>query len=492
MDLLANAASVAPLVLVNLVFAAIAIGVGFAAGAWVGSAKSDRVTPSPDLSPKLDEHKLVLESTMLASDRLRDLAVSVASDVGAHNANIGAIEAQLSCDNADGAASAETVLRALEQIGEANQALQSKLAKAELQIQSQAELIRAHESEARTDSLTQLANRRAFDDEIQRRFAEWERFGTPFSLLILDVDHFKSFNDTHGHQAGDEVLRRVAQAITSGGREMDLACRYGGEEFAVVMPTTEGIDGGILAERVRMAIETMSIPFEGKRLSVTASGGLAGVEPGDNIARLVKRADEALYASKDAGRNNTHRHTNSVCVAIGNLTGQPDCATADVVQPETKMEMDALPNRTRFLELLRSEVRTSQQRSMPLSLVTADFRSYGRLKSEFGDAVALLTLDSIAQFLGNALQEGGCLGRLGESAFIALMPDCTAAAATAAGERINAALAHCSVPLGDGHLTLSTQMNVTELLPSDTAASFMERAESALGHVVSNAEPVLV
>jgi diguanylate cyclase len=472
------------LIVVNLVFASIALAVGFAAGAWVcGGAKAPVAPATKDpakereRAEELRVQQLIMERTMMASDRLRDLAASVATDVDAHTANIGAIEAQLTSQKKDGEADSEAVFAALSQIEQANNDLQSKLARAEEQIQSQAALIRTHESEARTDSLTGLANRRAFDDEITRRFAEWERRGTPFSLLILDVDHFKQFNDTHGHQAGDEVLRKVATALTGCVREMDLACRYGGEEFAVVMPTTEAKDGGVLAERVRAAIEAIVVPFEGKSLSVTASVGLAGVVIEDKIGGLVKRADEALYASKDAGRNNAHRHTGTTCVPIKNAKDEASNGSAG--PPD--LGIDALPNRTRFLDVLRTEVRASQETRTPLSLLTAHFEGYSKLEQEYGEAVAKLTLDSIAQFLDSALQGEDRLGRIDDSTFVAILPEHNRQQADEVGDRINAALANCAVPLGEEQLRLTTEMAVTEMISDDTAVTLMARAERGVG-----------
>lgn len=477
MDLLATTG--VPLLLINLVFAAIALAVGFAAGAWVTGGGSQATVPETDDSEAQDkafQQQLVTERTLLASDRLRDLASSVASDVGTHNANIELIESRLV---EGGKPNADAVLTAIAGISQANDALTSKLAKAEEQIQAQAQQIRTHESEARTDSLTALSNRRAFDDELNRRHAEWVRNETPFALLILDVDHFKSFNDTHGHQAGDEVLRHVGRAITECAREMDLPCRYGGEEFAIIMPATEAESGGVLAERVRSQIESMNVAFEGKQLRVTTSLGLAGVMAGDEATDLVKRADEALYASKDAGRNNSHRHTGSECLPI-----TPGKAAVSQGSDKTAAEkaansvLDGLPNRTRFLEILRSEVRAAQDSNTPLALLTADFEAYGQLEEEFGEAVARLTLDSIAQFLGNAIQEHDCLARLDGGCFVLLMPHRTAQEATSLGSRINSALANCAIPLGETQLHLGTEMAVTELTGEDTPATFMERAET--------------
>lgn len=469
-----------PLLLVNLVFAVIALGVGFAAGAWVCGGKSSTEGSREEEAAAVAERLIELERAMMASDRLRDLAASVASDVGTHNANIGAIEQQLAEAKASDGPTEEAVTEAMGQIEEANAALQAKLAKAEQQIEAQAEQIKTHESEARTDSLTKIANRRAFDDELTRRFSEWERKNTPFSLLIMDVDHFKKFNDTHGHQAGDEVLRKVAAAIAKCARDMDLACRYGGEEFAVVMPATKDADGDILAERVRTTIEAMRIPFEGKTLNVTTSLGLATIDAGDDVTSLIKRADDALYMSKDAGRNNGHRHTGQDCVPVETKKAKPKPKQAPPVDIPATAVLDRLPNRTRFLELLRNEVRSAQNSGAPLSVITAELDGYQKLESEFGDAVAKLTLDSIAQFLDSSTQEHDLLGRLNDGQFILLLPNQEASEAQLVRKRIASALEKCTIPLGDTQIQLTTAMSVTQLTDEDTAVSLMQRAERLL------------
>lgn len=473
----------ASLALINLVFAVVALGVGFAAGAWVcGASKRE---PDAAEATEVDqaeavEKQLELERTMLASDRLRDLAQGVASDVDAHSQSIGAIEASLDAARSSGAASEADVTLALNSITSANEALQEKLAVAEAQIQAQAEQIKTHESEARTDSLTELANRRAFDDELKRRFSEWHRKGTPFSLLIMDVDHFKKFNDTHGHQAGDEVLRSVGAALRECCRDMDLPCRYGGEEFAVVMPSTVGRDGIALAERVRVAVEAMRVEFEDKTLSVTMSLGLAQADSEDDPASIIKRADGALYASKNAGRNNTHLHDGETNVPVSpHLAPEPDDQRTSPDRTPTVV-LDALPNRTRFLESLRQAVRVSEEQHEPLTLLTSELDGYQTLTDEFGPAIAKLTLDSIAQFLDSALREHDVLGRLSESQFVVLMPKTGAQEAGEIGHRIATALAGCSVPIGDRTLQLNTRSGVTQLGEGDTAVTLMRRAESSL------------
>ncbi len=159
-------------------------------------------------------------------------------------------------------------------------------------------------SQATTDSLTGLANRWTFDEELALEWRRAERVGDPLALILLDVDNFKSINDGHGHQAGDEVLRKVGEVLAASVRQIDLAARYGGEEFAVIVPETD-LDGAIdLAERLRSALETEEIELEnGGRLSVTASFGAAvkGDLPGGE--KLIAAADKALYEAKRAGKN---------------------------------------------------------------------------------------------------------------------------------------------------------------------------------------------
>jgi diguanylate cyclase (GGDEF)-like protein len=159
-------------------------------------------------------------------------------------------------------------------------------------------------SQAATDSLTGLANRWRFDEELALEWRRAERVGDSLALILADLDNFKSVNDGYGHPVGDEVLRRIAEILAGNIRHVDLAARYGGEEFAVIVPEAD-LEGGIkLAERLRAALEEHELDFPGgERKAVTASFGVA--VKGD-LARpedLIAAADEALYESKRAGKN---------------------------------------------------------------------------------------------------------------------------------------------------------------------------------------------
>ena len=158
------------------------------------------------------------------------------------------------------------------------------------------------------DTLTNIPNRRQFDRDIIREWNRGKRDSKPFSILMIDVDHFKLYNDTHGHQQGDIALQTVASAITTSlKRATDIAARWGGEEFAVLLPETELAGALKVAEDIRNSVETAMIPGDdGVSVhNVTISIGVAPVVPGDdtNIAELIRRADEALYKAKDTGRN---------------------------------------------------------------------------------------------------------------------------------------------------------------------------------------------
>jgi diguanylate cyclase (GGDEF)-like protein len=160
---------------------------------------------------------------------------------------------------------------------------------------------------ALTDALTGLANRRSLD---QRLAAEWhhaQRAAEPLSLLFIDIDHFKQFNDTYGHAAGDEVLGVVAQRIASATRRAtDVVARYGGEEFVVILPDTAADGAARMAEKVRKRVETASVQHAGAPWGcVTVSVGCVTCRPpiGGSAGQLLAAADQLLYEAKEAGRN---------------------------------------------------------------------------------------------------------------------------------------------------------------------------------------------
>lgn len=158
--------------------------------------------------------------------------------------------------------------------------------------------------QANRDPLTGLYNRRYLDGTLERELARCKREGHPLSLMLLDIDHFKSINDTYGHQAGDEVLRRLADLLAHQARAGDVACRYGGEEFLLLLPNMPLAAALERAERWRRSFADGEMAFGELRLRATLSVGIAAYPGhGTEAARLIRQADEALYRAKARGRN---------------------------------------------------------------------------------------------------------------------------------------------------------------------------------------------
>lgn len=162
----------------------------------------------------------------------------------------------------------------------------------------------AAEQLARTDVLTGLANRRAFDEVAQREVQLAQRYGTPLTLMMTDLDHFKTINDRFGHYGGDEVLRNFAQVLLASTRGVDLIGRWGGEEFVVLMPGTTLEEACHAAERVRLTAACTPAQVDGKACGYTASFGVVSFRAGaPTLDDLLGRADAALYRAKKNGRN---------------------------------------------------------------------------------------------------------------------------------------------------------------------------------------------
>jgi diguanylate cyclase (GGDEF)-like protein len=177
-----------------------------------------------------------------------------------------------------------------------------------LRTQELTEANRRLQALSKCDGLTGVANRRHFDQVLEREWRRCLRRGEPLAVGLLDVDHFKAYNDRYGHLKGDETLRRVAQALQQVvGRAEDLVARYGGEEFAVILPGLDRREAALIAERLRSAIEALAIEhaWDGPEHRITISGGLVSRIPqtqGDHQG-LVAAADQLLYAAKERGRN---------------------------------------------------------------------------------------------------------------------------------------------------------------------------------------------
>lgn len=160
-----------------------------------------------------------------------------------------------------------------------------------------------------TDRLTGLYNRGHWEEALRLEYSRHLRYGTSAALVMFDIDHFKQVNDTYGHQVGDKVIQRVADVVREHVRGSDVAGRYGGEEYAVLLPDTDKYGGSMFAERLRAAVEAQEVMHQGQAIRCTISLGVADMTtPLSDHKTLIEWADQALYASKKNGRNQVSLH----------------------------------------------------------------------------------------------------------------------------------------------------------------------------------------
>jgi diguanylate cyclase len=418
----------------------------------------------------------------MAVQQLRDLAQNVASDVGAHNMLVGNISDQLDALKDGGGAGGDAVREAVSKMLEANNKLQTRLADAERKIQVQAEEIRTQQSEARTDALTKLSNRRAFDAGLEESRSKFNEDGRPFSMIIFDVDHFKRFNDEHGHLAGDEVLRQVGRTLARTVKSGDLPCRYGGEEFAIIMANTAAADAQVAAERIRKAIEAMTVQFGEKSLRVTASIGMAESRPQEDAAQLVRRADDSVYASKKAGRNCSHWHNGVECIPI-HAPGKAPAPKAEASVAKFSLPdcpAGTWPDRVMFSDQLRRRIAESHRSGEPVALLHFRVKDFDKLETTYGTAVGTLLLDSLAAYITSTLRDMDMLGKLEAGEFVVMLPGSSASAARIVGQRVKASISQCPVALGTQQIRLDLDLGVTGVQPDDDAPRALIRARKAM------------
>lgn len=299
--------------------AALFVCLGFAAGAYLtrrgntvaATAAATDATPPASSSDSIFEIRGDKAAEFL--DRIHKLTANVDSDVDRHATRVAQISGGLSGVTELSATAAGT---AATQLLEANRQLQQDLATAKEELQTQRRQLDSYMAEALTDALTGLANRRKFDQELNRRFAQWKTGGTPLSLVLVDVDHFKSLNDQHGHVAGDAILHEIAQVLLDSVRANDMVARYGGEEFGIILPGTTLEEARPVAERIRGSVAAHSFQFGDAEASVTVSAGVAQAILTNDSEVLVTRADTALYSAKDSGRDCCHIHDGQSCFPV--------------------------------------------------------------------------------------------------------------------------------------------------------------------------------
>ncbi len=288
------------------------------------------VRPGPDVR---DLHDV--------AQRLAEQVADVNRDVNQHQGRMEQVNRELLDARPDEPGHvAQSVLASVAEILRINAQLQSRLLAAEEKLQGQGQQIESWMAEARTDALTGLPNRRAFDDALELQIAGWRRKQVAFAVMIIDADHFKVVNDQHGHPAGDAVLRDLAKVLQESLRKMDLIARIGGEEFAALLPSTSGADACLAAEHCRLAVAAHEFQRDGLRLPMTVSIGVAMVDLPDDGDSLLSRADQALYAAKLAGRNRVSFHDGQHCQTAADGDPPPAGPAGAASEPGTQENAD--------------------------------------------------------------------------------------------------------------------------------------------------------
>jgi diguanylate cyclase len=438
---------------------------------------------------------------------LQELASRVAVDVDKHSSRVEEINNELtSADNHQSA----NIVDAVAKLIQANQQMQKKLVSTENKLRKQAREIQIHAAEARTDALTLLANRRAFDDELARRVAEFRRLGRTFSLIMADVDQFKEFNDAHGHPAGDEVLQGVAKLLRRTMREMDLVARYGGEEYAMILPGTVLGDACRAAIRAREAIEKSHFQHDAKGdLQVTVSFGVAELLNNEDEATLVKRADKALYTSKEGGRNCVYWHDGKTIQRVGSrkdpllpeqkqeleqVTDEskksPVSTVAAVVKPPESISdpnppleqeaMPEMPSRTNFCQQVRNRMAEWKRGGPTFSVVLIEVNQFNQCQGQNNLPSRELATMMVTKFLTSTLREMDYVGHYAPGCFSLLLPTAGLVDAIRVAERLREGFSQFSLTAQGEQPKYTLSVGVVQIMDTDETVSLMKRAEAAL------------
>lgn len=356
-------------------------------------------------------------------------------------------------------------------------------------------LRQAHRKDVLTDPLTGIANRRAYEFELNRRISQWERDGTPLILALIDIDHFKKFNDRYGHSAGDAVLSGVAQVLQGTIRKADLVARYGGEEFAIILPGINFEEAKDVAERMRRLIEVQRFEYEALALRVTVSLGLAQLLPGEDVSSLTKRSDAALYSSKEAGRNCVHYHDGVNCqqYGVGVTTESFDIASEESLSNVDNQYCDettGLPTQRVLLEEMRR--RTAERNRYGVDIVLAIVRVDHYAATAGNQTRTQKSLmATVAGMVGSELRETDLVVRYGIDSFAILMPSTNLQGAVFPLKRI----CNRSTKYRDAQypgLSYSVSIGVTEVGRNESPGTVVKNVAAALNSATESGGGCLV
>ncbi len=345
-------------------------------------------------------------------------------------------------------------------------------------------LRQAHKKDVLTDSLTGIANRRAYEFELNRRIAQWERDGTPLILVLIDIDHFKKLNDRYGHSAGDAVLQGVAQTLQITIRKADLAARYGGEEFAIILPGINFEEAKDVAERIRRLIEAQRFSYESLTLRVTVSIGLSQLLTDEEAAAFTKRADAALYSAKEAGRDCVYYHDGVTCQQYGinmNVELNDLAAIENASDSENDLfadETTGLPTQRVLLEELRR--RTAERNRYGIDIVAAIVKvDQYTATPDSQPRTQKSLMATIARMIVSELRETDLVVRYSGDCFAILMPSTAVQGAAFPLRRLCTRASNYRDVQYPG-LSYAVSIGVTEVGRNEQAGTILRNIEAAL------------
>lgn len=330
------------------VFGVVTLLVGIFIGFWLGRlwdyVMRPKSKPAEEAQPNAESYRDKLAGMI-------QFTTHFSGDISKHIELLQNLEQKLSTPDAERTAEdqgglSSKAVELIAQITAANQKLKQRLESAEATLKTQTRDLETSLSEARTDALTGLLNRRAFDEAGSQRWAHWTRKDHPFTLVLMDIDHFKKVNDQYGHDAGDQVLREVAGRLNTVVRQTDFLSRIGGEELALLIPESEWDAVVTVAQKILNVIRSEPVQYGCDEIQITLSCGLISSCHADSFNAMLRGADEALYAAKSSGRNCGFGKTNSTLIPIeGQQTASDSAGVSDSQQSlgNGQTKMTALP-----------------------------------------------------------------------------------------------------------------------------------------------------
>ena len=453
--------------MLEVVVVCTAVIVGLLGGWWLrgNDPRLHHVRPRTDEAARARE---ILE-------RLRELTQNVAADVDKHKALMGRITHELHTSEDQEPAA---VLKAVDKLIQSNEQMQQQLHSAEAKLETQAQQLVSHAAEARTDALTTLANRRAFDKAMSEAHQAMAERGIPTTIMMIDIDRFKNLNDNYGHQAGDAILRGVANVLRQRMPDGNLVTRYGGEEFAIVFPNASLEKVERVAEHVRRAVGEATYDFEGLALHVTISAGLAQLLPGETVASVIGRSDEALYVSKEQGRNCAHAHNGRQVVRVRHIPLIETAPTPAASQPAVYEVGISSP------EVFSSDVRRRmvdwRSGGAPLCVLFVQIDDLDQIRAQYGDDNSNAALRALTLTLKAAMREMDHAARFEGDTLSLLLPGCTMRGAVTAAERLRAAAARCELAARYARRNFTVSVGVAEALAQENEEGLIDRVRTSL------------